>query len=1300
METKNRYKIITPSPEKNRYNIIPNTPDKFVSTPPGQNYSTVGTAADLLLKPSKKIAQMAYSKPIATYPEKSVEKEVSAAHVFGQEAAYGTVPTVGGLAAGAATMTAAAPLATIPVVGVPLVIGAGIIGAIGGATLIEKAQNWAIGAVAGKEKQARMEQERAVESAQHPVAAFAGSLAPQLLVMKPSPKNVINATNFAKTLFTTTDKIALQKLITSPVGRNELNNLINVSLGGGLQGGQEFINQVKTGDYNATRLLAQTVIGAVISEPNRFGVKLGMHPTGDITIHEDTTAGNASPPDKQPIPISESKILPEVNKTIDINKASIEQGPGHQKFSDALDLMVKQRTLHPEDAEIAKIVFKDTNDEWLGTLRPESNPYISRTGNADYEKRTMTVRKGTVDLAKGDEWWSRPEIEPVMTLFHEYGHLADKFILDPSEHAIVGEVYRELGKKQIKSIFAAGMGEKPENVSYYAKNQEEFLVQSLAEYIMQNKVPAEKMRPLLERLAVRFWEAVKNLVNRKDTAAMKRLAPIFEKMLSGEKNKPLSEFMSGQPPNFKNELKAMLDSTPKPLPGIFVKPRDSKVTLPPSKFETPKEVVPPLPPETLQQKIIRAREEQAAIERSNITAPLPIEFPLQAKEIRNGLLNSQIPDNINNYKDIGTVEKGFADVFRNTEKVFGKNSVPEKLVLNPFDKSKGAFIDRQNRETLILKEGVINKFKFKPGSKESAAIELYGEGKMKFEELVKKFGDKKANQIVEADSFFRENYDRILLNEVNKTEQQIYPNSPYKWTPKLENYYRHGQLARGDFSRLQNILETPIKIDPLLVGKTETTQPKSRWASFKQRRFTDTHKPDAIGNYLEYIKASSYTIEIDPNIGNIRELGEFLARGTGTRKNLNNYIESLNDLANNLSGKSSDIDRLVSKYIPGGRTALAATTWLNNRVKANTILFNAKASLAQILNLPPALREMGIIGSSKALAKTTTQIFLGNKPMAESNFLKERYFKGYNQFDTGIMNDTRKAAIWMVGTLDEASTKMIWNGQYDIALNKKVDNPVIYADKATRKLVAGRGIGEKPTVQNSNVMQIVMPFQYEMTNLWWVMRDMAKEDKGVIKKFGSFATLFLINWFFNDVFEKTTGTRPLLDPYDAISDSIAEMQASRDWTGTTKAGGRLFGEVISNLPLGSTIASAYPEYGTSILGVKVPTRKEFFGESDPTRFGGGLLSTQALFDPLFKIAPPFGGLQLKKTFQGIGTVAQGKSTSISDKFQYKVDKTLPNYIQGGLFGKYALPQSQKYYKKQETPKKTNTKNSKNRYEIL
>jgi hypothetical protein len=207
------------------------------------------------------------------------------------------------------------------------------------------------------------------------------------------------------------------------------------------------------------------------------------------------------------------------------------------------------------------------------------------------------------------------------------------------------------------------------------------------------------------------------------------------------------------------------------------------------------------------------------------------------------------------------------------------------------------------------------------------------------------------------------------------------------------------------------------------------------------------------------------------------------------------------------------------------------------------------------------------------------------------------------------------------------------------------------------------------------VFQLVAPFQLEVANLWYVMKDFVDE-----KAFGKLASLFVMNYIMNKGAERLRGSGVTLDPIQAMVDAIVAYRDSKDTTtGVLKAGGRLSGEVFGNVPGGQTIAGMYPELGATVAGKKLPTRKDLFGEGDPTRFGSGLLATKAITDPAYMTLPPFGGAQLKRTIEGVSTVAGGQAESKAGKVQFPVAHTLRNLIQAGIFGKYSLPEARAYF---------------------
>ena len=985
-------------------------------------------------------------------------------------------------------------------------------------------------------------------------------------------------------------------------------------------------------------------------------------------------------------------------KKIDVSgtypKVSAKGSPGFQKFSRGLDNLVTTKTILPEDATILKTIFEGTNDDYLGLLNIEANGRLTGRGrfsikenrfteNVIPETNRLQIQKGL--FLKGTQ---SADAAPVKVFSHEFGHSGYHLILNQEERDIVDSVFHSVGKQGAIRMFEGGLSNKAEGgqAKYYAKNSQEFLAETFAEYVLENKVPAETMRPLLQKLLTKFWEGLKRLVNRAENMAVNRMKPLFEKILAGDKNTPLSEFMEKEPISFKQELKKMMDTMPQPVKATKEVPVASLMP----KIETINpQVQQPAPPSTLTEQINQARAEQEIIQKSNTQAPLPEEFPAQAAEMRTLIKNSPILDNIPNYKDITNLQKGFKDPFRVIQQVFAKDyPIIENGLIRPFDNAKGNFINFQKTELADYKQAIDTKFK--EGSSEDMAIRLYGENKKSLDDLTKAFGPEKTAQIVEAEKWFRNKYD-TYLEALNKVEQQIYPNSPWKWTPKRQDYFRHGWELGNSFSRLQNILDNPVQIDPLLSGISEKTQPKSRWASFKQRRLTDDTKLGAMRGYLDYLPSVSYATNIDQFIGKFRELGDILRRGqaqAGT-KNLNNFTDFLESFSNQLANKTNDVDRVIVKYFPGGRTTLEVATLINNRIKANTVVGNISSSISQISNVPQGIASAGKINSAKALAKTLAQNFVPNELMKKSTFLPERYFKGYEEFDKKFLDNPKKLGVWMLTVLDEAGTKFIWNGQAEKAMELGITDPIEiarYSDVQTRKLVGGRGIGEKSLMQNSKLFQILAPFQLEVTNFWYVLKDLYKDNPKMLSKLDKILTLFVIIWLFNNQTEKMTGNRLIFDPIDATTDGIGFIQDEPNIKGLVKGTGRLAGELLGNIPFGQTIAAQYPEFGIKSVGL--PTRRALFGDEDPTRFGTGLTISKGFLDPLYKIVPPLGGAQIKKTITGISTWLKGKKTNTEGDFQYKIDQTPVNLIKAGIFGPQGLPQTQAYYEKKNAPKTT------------
>lgn len=710
---------------------------------------------------------------------------------------------------------------------------------------------------------------------------------------------------------------------------------------------------------------------------------------------------------------------------------------------------------------------------------------------------------------------------------------------------------------------------------------------------------------------------------------------------------------------------------------------------------------------------------------------------------------SPLVDNLEEMKDIGPLSRGWNTVYRNFKRVFAdKWGQADELFIRPLNKAKGEYVDMESNLLDDLANNVTRKYGFKKGSKESAAIQRYGErntflqkaeslrrqamatqdeveagvlrtqademasNAMTYEDLVKEFGQKKADQMVQADEWFRKTYNEILP-KINSVLARIYPGDETKKIPYREDYYRHFNDLSGtrgllsilagesdDFASLANNFGfevtsggTPANIRPDLIGLSEYTKPKSKFVSIAQERLGLRPKQfDAIGGFLEYVPQASYTVNVSPQINAFRELrNELSSKMLESGKNtLPNFIEFLDDYSNDLAGKLNPMDRSLTK-IGLTRKQLSALNWINHRVKANTILGNLSASIAQLGNLPQGIASAGegnfIKGSLRAMFSSLRE---GVQAASQSQFLKERYsYKKYRQFDSGIVSNAKNFTEWMTVVLDEVGTKLIWNAHYEKALAENIARPIEYADDATRNLVGGRGIGEVPLNQKARLTQFFAPFQLEVVNSWYVMRDFTSE-----KQFGKLMKFYFYSWMFNNATENLIGRRVLTDPIDATVDAVRvadeEIEQGNYGKAALRASGRIVGEVAGNIPFGQTAGGFYE--GLSKAYPTLPSGKEFWGESDPTRYGAETLVARGLTDPLFKLGFPFGGGQVKKTIKGTGTVKKGYSETPSGGMRFPISKSTDETLRTILFGEYSGPNALFYFNNNLRPLSANQMN--------
>jgi hypothetical protein len=178
-------------------------------------------------------------------------------------------------------------------------------------------------------------------------------------------------------------------------------------------------------------------------------------------------------------------------------------------------------------------------------------------------------------------------------------------------------------------------------------------------------------------------------------------------------------------------------------------------------------------------------------------------------------------------------------------------------------------------------------------------------------------------------------------------------------------------------------------------------------------------------------------------------------------------------------------------------------------------------------------------------------------------------------------------------------------------------------------------------------------------------------------------------WVMNRVAKELRGSDVSFDPMQAMIEAYGSFQdADGIGEGSLLAGGRLVGEGLSNLPGGSTAAAFYPEFGAKDIlgtGINLPTREKLFGDKDPTRFGNGLMAGRGLLEPQYLLAPPFGGRQIKNTYEGGKTLLKGYAETAAGKVMTPVESSPYNIGKGLIFGKNSLQEVQDYREADNNP---------------
>jgi len=301
--------------------------------------------------------------------------------------------------------------------------------------------------------------------------------------------------------------------------------------------------------------------------------------------------------DDQTIVFDKSVIKEAQSKTVESeDKSSNKTGPGHRKFERWLQNLLTSKTILPEDAVIMRALVEDFNDQLLYDtkfFRVRADA-LSKGGSYKFSydrlnlleflglqgASSQQIRQGVIAWKKDRMQQNFPDslieygtgelgLRTGLTnegiaswvFAHEFSHLGYYMVLNEAERQIVIDEYNKLTKQERESLFSH-VGES-KRVKHYTGSPVEFFAQSGADYMIENKVPTAKMEPLLNKIAKKFYEGIRKLVNRGENDSVNRLRPLFEKILVGDRSTPLSEFAKKESLSHKAALREIMEVAPK-----------------------------------------------------------------------------------------------------------------------------------------------------------------------------------------------------------------------------------------------------------------------------------------------------------------------------------------------------------------------------------------------------------------------------------------------------------------------------------------------------------------------------------------------------------------------------------------------------------------------------------------------------------------------------------------------------------------------------------------------------------------
>lgn len=584
-----------------------------------------------------------------------------------------------------------------------------------------------------------------------------------------------------------------------------------------------------------------------------------------------------------------------------------------------------------------------------------------------------------------------------------------------------------------------------------------------------------------------------------------------------------------------------------------------------------------------------------------------------------------------------------------------------------------------------------------------------------------------AGKVDKAIEEFRSIYDE-LIGRVNQTLTA----NGYKEIEYRQGYFPHfiEEKATSPIGKFAEKLGWKVKSGQLptdIAGITDQFKPGKTWTTFSQHRTGDATDYNALKGLDNYLRGAMDVIHHTNDIQKLRALEneiryQYSEKGikekidsiyaddtldmeekndaiytlTNNIRNsgLGNFATEIRNYTDNLANKKAFGDRSMEQQF--GRDTYSIMQNINSRVSANMVGGNISSALTNFIPITQAWSQLSTKNLMKGMYESIKASIKDDGFANNSVYLTNRTKKAERLYKSGLDKINDKLGI-PFEAIDSFTSNTIVRAKYHDNIEKGMSEQeaIRNADEFAKDVMAGRSKGDMPTIMNQKnpLMKLMTAFQLEVNNQYgYMFKDIPADlgDEAKRKLVGAFIKMFFGAWLYNQLSEKVTGRKSAFSPIDMAIDDIK--------TATNE-----------NLDLGDKIsaiakdtAQELPFVGGLLGGGRLPIQSAIPYENPLEMVTGTISDISKTFDedeskkknaikklmkewskPVYYVAMPFGGGQIKKTIEGISMYNENLpvagSYTDSGKLRFEAPDDTLGKLQAAVFGQYASKNAREYF---------------------